>query len=197
MDGMRVRTGAEIEADKQALRGQMRAALAAMTDDGRRAGAARACRSIAQSPTWARSSTILAFAPLPFEIDISALVKVAIEGGARVCMPRVDWARGIFEPVRVTDPARDLMPDRHGLLNPAPNLEPVPVGELDLALVPGLAFEFTGPRLGRGGGFYDRLLSDPALRAETVGVCFAEQIVAPLVIPRAEHDRPVRCVVAG
>ena len=56
-------------------------------------------------------------------------------------------------------------------------------------LVPGLAFARDGARLGRGGGFYDRLLAGPQLRARRVGVCFEVQIVEAM--PLEEHDQRV------
>jgi 5-formyltetrahydrofolate cyclo-ligase len=66
--------------------------------------------------------------------------------------------------------------------------------ELDLILVPGLAFaESTGARLGRGGGFYDRLLSRPELRAKLIGVAFQMQMMPE--IPTEEHDLRVQEVI--
>lgn len=66
--------------------------------------------------------------------------------------------------------------------------------ELDLILIPGLAFaEQTGARLGRGGGFYDRLLSRPEVRAQLIGVAFQMQMLP--VIPTEEHDIHVQEIV--
>ena len=63
----------------------------------------------------------------------------------------------------------------------------------DLVLVPGLAFTAEGERLGRGGGFYDRLLSSPGFRAFKVGVCFDRQMRETL--PMEPHDQRVHRVV--
>jgi 5-formyltetrahydrofolate cyclo-ligase len=60
-------------------------------------------------------------------------------------------------------------------------------------LVPGLAFDRTGGRLGRGGGFYDRFLADPAVRGRRVGVCFARQIFER--VPIEEHDAMLDAIV--
>jgi 5-formyltetrahydrofolate cyclo-ligase len=58
--------------------------------------------------------------------------------------------------------------------------------EVDLALIPGLAFDFSGGRLGRGGGFYDRLLSLPDFQGKKIGLCWTWQIVPS--IPCEDHD---------
>ena len=64
---------------------------------------------------------------------------------------------------------------------------------LDVIFVPGLAFSLGGLRLGRGGGFYDRLLARSELRAKKIGVCFEEQIFPDL--PSEPHDRAVDAVI--
>ena len=70
----------------------------------------------------------------------------------------------------------------------------VAVSAIDAIIVPGLAFSASGStRLGRGGGFYDRILADPSLRATILGVCFALQVREDL--PREEHDRGVDEVI--
>jgi 5-formyltetrahydrofolate cyclo-ligase len=74
--------------------------------------------------------------------------------------------------------------------NAAPIVAPESV---DLFLVPGLAFTAAGARLGRGGGYYDRLLPLRRAASTALGVCFALQIVA--AIPREPHDQVVDAVV--
>lgn len=70
----------------------------------------------------------------------------------------------------------------------------IPLNQLDVVLVPGLAFdEATGARLGRGGGFYDRLLCRPEIHAKLVGVAFHRQMLPEL--PTEEHDIHVREIV--
>lgn len=69
----------------------------------------------------------------------------------------------------------------------------VDVSEAGTVLVPGVAFDFAGRRLGRGGGFYDRLLADARLRARRVGVCFACQLVEQ--VPVEPHDQRVDALI--
>lgn len=80
----------------------------------------------------------------------------------------------------------------HGFPEPLSASPPAPIEEIDLVVVPGLAFDPRGHRLGYGAGFYDRFLA-LAPHARTVGVCFDFQLLAE--IPASAHDRPVARVV--
>ncbi len=122
-----------------------------------------------------------------------SLLWAAALGPRAVCYPRVHGEGLVF--LRVAEPEA-LLRSRWNLLEPPHREEAVvPPGEIDLLLVPGVAFTREGGRMGRGGGYYDRLLADPALRAASFGVCFAEQIVPRL--PIEAHDRPVTRVFSA
>ena len=80
----------------------------------------------------------------------------------------------------------------YGIREPISN-EAFPPEQIDLIVVPAMAFGADGARLGRGGGFYDRFLSQPDLRAATCGLAFHEQVLD--AVPTGEHDCPVMVVV--
>lgn len=91
--------------------------------------------------------------------------------------------------VRITDPDRDLVPGYLGIAEPRPELverAALPSGAIDLAIVPGVAFDRSGQRLGYGGGFYDRFLALEAPQALRVGLGFSVQLVERL--PVLPHD---------
>ena len=83
---------------------------------------------------------------------------------------------------------------KFGIAEPEPGARTCPPGEIDLVVVPGVAFTAGGVRLGRGKGYYDRYLSQAEFRGVTVGVCYAHQLVGEL--PSEPHDVAVDCVVA-
>lgn len=162
---------------KAALRTAMRTALAAIKPDDAWWMSGNACRRIAEIPAWNAAKTVLVYAPLPDELNCTPAAMVALECGVRVCVPRVDWGHKRLEAVPITDFNADLLPDRHAVRSPHPDLAAISPSEIDAVLVPGLAFDRTGLRLGRGGGFYDRLLSTSGIRAVKVGVAFGVQVV--------------------
>jgi 5-formyltetrahydrofolate cyclo-ligase len=124
---------------------------------------------------------VMAYVPLPGEADIrGVVVRMLGEPGMRLCLPRVDWAAGRMSAARV-ERLSDLVEGRYGVMEPPGGAEEVPAGELDVILVPGLAFDACGNRLGRGAGFYDRFLGElrasPGWRGRVYGVAFDLQIV--------------------
>lgn len=135
--------------------------------------------------------TIAVFAALPGEVDLTELI--ARHPECRWAYPRVVGATLVFHGVR--DPAADLTSGAFGIREPAPTMAVIPLAEIDAFLCPGLAFDAQGGRLGRGRGFYDRVLAGARPAALKVGVCFARQIVAT-TFPEA-HDVPMDVVIAA
>ena len=170
--------------DKGKIRRDLRAALRAMPATT----AARASSAICERlrPLLARG-TVLAFSPLPGEVNIEPLLH-ELDAEGRLVLPRVDgWGLSLH---RVASPGL-LGRGAHGIAEPGPDLPRATPGEIQTVLVPGLGFTEAGARLGRGGGYFDRLL--PTLGARRVGVCFSLQVLPDL--PTEEHDAPVDIVV--
>lgn len=175
---------------KPELRAAMKSALAAMSPAERITASAAACRLIAALPEFAAARTIALYAPLPTELDVLPLAAAAIAQGKTVAIPRTNWATRelVFSPITATD-QNALILGRLGLREPAPDAPAIAFASIDILLVPGLAFDDRGGRLGRGAGFYDRLLARPELRALTIGVGFDQQLVSD--VPIDPHDHAV------
>ena len=133
------------------------------------------------------------------EVDLTGLVQGLLgAGGVRVCLPRTDWQSMTLEPVAVENLSTDIVVRRYSLREPRADLLPLALGDLDVVIVPGLAFDSTGARLGRGGGLYDRLLARVAglpagNRPVSVGVCVDEQVVEK--VPVEAHDLRVDMIL--
>ena len=176
---------------KSELRKAIRFRLEALPLEARAGKSAAICREIAGSQEWKAAGMVAFFSPLPSEPNVDLLW--AVLGARTVCYPRVDGDHLIF--LKVPDRAA-LLESRWNLLEP-PHREDavIPLGEIDLILVPGLAFTPDGHRMGRGKGYYDRLLACSALRATALGICFSEQLVPHL--PTEEHDQPMARVISA
>ena len=160
----------------------------------------RICVSIMAVPQWTQARCIMLFAPLASEPDVSPLAHAILTQSPRsqrLCLPAINWTTKTLSPVEILDWSHDLEPGPHGIHEPRPGLPAVPLSEIDLVLVPGLAFTTAGHRLGRGGGFYDRFLAEPALSAVTIGVCFSVQRVSEDALPTDPHDQLVGRVING
>ncbi|MGH8800626.1 MAG: 5-formyltetrahydrofolate cyclo-ligase, partial [Casimicrobiaceae bacterium] len=123
----------------------------------------------------------------------TALLLKALELGKTVALPRVDAAARSLELCRLTEPGRDVLPGYRGIPEPQAHCTALASAAIDWVLVPGVAFDASGHRLGYGGGYYDRLL--PLLRPDAARVAgaFGLQLVAR--IPIAPHDVPVQAVI--
>lgn len=145
--------------------------------------------SLLAHPAYREAKVVALFAAQSSEPHLDPLH----DGGKEFCFPRVHGEE--LEFYRVQHPG-ELVNGQWDLREPRREEEKlVALERIDLVLVPGMAFTKAGGRLGRGGGYYDRLLADPRLRAKRLGVCFDFQVLGEL--PLEGHDREVEEVVAG
>ncbi len=174
-----------IVAEKARIRARVRAVLGAMSPEQLATGSARARALLLEQAVWHKAQTILFYAPLPGELDLWPLAAEALRAGKRIALPRFDAATGGYAPSTVQDLGRDLVIGKLGIREPGPGCAAVESEQIDLVLVPGIAFDAYGRRLGRGKGFYDRLLQ--VVGGVKCGVAFDEQIVSSL--PVEPHDQ--------
>ncbi|MGJ8637567.1 MAG: 5-formyltetrahydrofolate cyclo-ligase [Phycisphaerales bacterium] len=181
---------------KAHLRNTLKSALALMSDEQRDQQTRLLIEQIAGSDLYRSATTILAYASLPSEISIDSLINHALSGDKVVCIPAVDWDQKMMHAVSIRSLDKDLQTGRYGLRSPCTSCKPIPAHEISLALIPGLGFDPSGRRLGRGAGFYDRWIGDRLKHGNPlslVGVCFDEQLVER--IPTDPHDQPMDRVV--
>ena len=169
------------------------AKLAAMSDKQRHDGSAAACSRLTALEVFQHASVVMLYMPLASEVDLTPVAIRCFQTGKTVCVPLVDWKRRDMEPVEVTSFDDHVMEvDEHGLRMPRGGA-PIPPDLLDLVVVPGLAFDAHGHRLGRGGGYYDRFLGRLRRTAATVGLGFDVQITDE--VPVNDGDVSVDIVV--
>ena len=168
--------------EKAALRRKL---LALRREKGRDAQADEAILShIAQSPAWKNASSVFAYRALSWEIGADRLLQLALSQGKRAAVPRCR-ENGDMDAVCLTKETA-FSKSTLGISEPRSGRILLPE-ETDLVLVPALAFDRAGFRLGRGGGFYDRWLAKTG--AVTIGLCYGDFLFDAL--PRDAHDIPV------
>jgi 5-formyltetrahydrofolate cyclo-ligase len=172
----------EIPELKNALRSQMRTALAAVSPAVRMAASIEACdRLKSQMPC---AAAVLFFAPLPDELDVWPLLEESLALGTTCALPFFDAGTGNYGAREIKNPAAEIVTGKFGVREPSGNCAEIPLDKFNLILVPGMAFDLSGNRLGRGRGFYDQLLGTAA--GIKCGVCHDGQLFPE--IPAEPHD---------
>lgn len=171
---------------RQQIRTQKRrlsaAELAVMSED--------ICSKVLALASWQEAGTLLLYYPLPDEVDVRLLIKDAFESGKKVLLPVV---KGDELELHLYEGEASLKEGAFGIMEPTgPLFAPEHYGEIELAIIPGMAFDSAGHRLGRGKGYYDRLL--PNLKtAKLTGICFPFQLLEE--VPAEAHDISVCKVI--
>ena len=170
--------------DKSERRRQLRAAVQGLSAEEIRSASAAAQARLRQTPLWREARAVLFYAPMGVEIDLTPMMSEGLAAGKVVALPRYMSETGAYGVYAIKDFRRDCAPGKFGIAEPSADCSAVELKQLDLALVPGVGFDLTGCRLGRGRGYYDRLLAQFSGRA--CGVALDPQ-VGPR-IPCERHD---------
>ncbi len=180
---------------KAAMRAAMKDRLAQLAADEVQRLSASVCRRVIAAGFFETASTVMMYLPIDFEVDLTPLALRCFQDGKTVCVPRMDWSSRRMTAVEIVSLEDEFEQRRCGVREPVSG-RPIPGDEIDLILIPALAYDAAGFRLGRGGGFYDRFLAQPTLRQGGVrlcGVAFDQQIVDE--VPHEAHDAIVDAIV--
>lgn len=172
--------------DKHQLRAAFDARRRALPETERRARSAAACDRLVDLPELAAAELVVLYAALPDEADPGPARDELERIGCRIALPRVTDAGSLV----VVAADGELAPGYRGVLEPTG--DPLPVDQIDAIVVPGVAFDRDGGRLGRGGGHYDRLLA-AAASTTSIGFAFSFQLLEH--VPVLDHDKLVDVIV--
>jgi 5-formyltetrahydrofolate cyclo-ligase len=147
------------------------------------------------SEEFKQARTILFYASFDGEVDTWEMLLAAQRQGKTIALPVILKGQKQIIPSQVLDLNNELETGPYGIQQPKESfMRPVALLDIDLVLVPGVAFDKNGNRLGRGEGYYDRLLTQIPPRLPALGLAFPFQILEELPEPAA-HDRPVKKVI--
>lgn len=177
---------------KQELRAAMLAARRLLDPLAVAAAEAAVARTARELPAFRQARCLLAYVSVRNEVGTGTLIRAALAAGKTVAVPVTDRARRRLVPARITTYPEGLEPGAFGIPEPR-HFEEVAGAVLDCILVPGVAFDHRGFRLGFGGGYYDRFLHLVGRRAARIGLAYEFQ-VCPTVHP-GPHDEAVDYVV--
>jgi len=181
-----------VSVPKRALRQQIRQLLEALPPEELTRRSAAACALVCEQPEYRQADVLMLFLSTPHEVDTSQLAIRAWADQKRVLAPRVTWDQRRMLPIEIQSLATGVEVGYMGIREPVEGM-PVPVSDIELVIVPGLAFDEQGNRLGRGRGFYDRFLSHPDFRGVSCGLAFEQQVLP--TIPAGPGDVRVQMLV--
>ena len=181
---------------KRWARGEVRARVEALSPFEIAEQSKRVCERLVTLKAYRGGGVVLFFAPTTGEVDCRPAAREAIGAGKVVALPAIDWEGKSLLPVRVASVDEGLIVRRHGISEPpraSSAWAPLKIDEIDAVIVPGIAFDEAGRRLGRGGGFYDRFLSLLPARTRRIGLALEVQGLRE--VPAGPLDARVDAVV--
>ena len=182
---------------KSQFRKDMKFRLKAQTDEDRRLKSRKIQEKLLDWNVFKRAKTVLCYASFGGEVETWSVLGEILKLGKTIGLPKVFQDRKEIVPIRVDDLECDLESGSHGIFEPKyEDGNALSVQDLDLVLVPALAYDRSNYRLGRGAGYYDRFLSTLPHSTVTVGLAFDFQIIESLP-EKTSFDLPVSLVITN
>lgn len=178
--------------DKSQLRKNISQKRRMLDDDFARSASRTIVRTLRNISELKSANIVLSYMPYGKEVDISPLNRWILEQGKILCLPRVKSPTEMEARI-VNDLINGLSKGSFGILEPTVDNEFVDSAEIDLVLVPGLAFDKNGNRMGHGNGYYDRFLSLCSKKTMFIGVAYSFQVLDS--IPSDLYDVKVHKIV--
>lgn len=181
---------------KRALRRRLRATLDSIGPPRLSVHAERIARHLLDDPGLGDAVAVLAYASFSGELSLDPFIRGALARGQRVAIPEIDWERKSMVPREISSLDGDLVLGRYDIRVPVARCPRLPDETIGAILVPALAFDPSGNRLGRGAGFYDRFvgsLRERGHRPTLIGVCHHAQVTGS--VPTEPHDMRVDRVI--
>jgi 5-formyltetrahydrofolate cyclo-ligase len=174
-----------ISARKKAVRQAALLRRDALSDGERRERSTVIAYLLSSLDEVREAQTLMAYASFRSEVDTSQFMTWCLQHGKRLALPRVAGARAM-DTCLVHDLDADLESGAWGIPEPSARLSRLSPGEIDIVIVPGVAFDRKGGRLGYGGGYHDKYMMGLRARVRRIAVAFEAQVED--VVPRGAHD---------
>ena len=175
-----------ILSDKRKVRQAVRAEIAKLSAEEKSAFSAQIFSNTTLLKKIEQASVIALFVSFADEPETAKFIE-QLSHHKRVVVPRIEG-----EDMKFYDVSKGLRKGAFGIMEPTATT-PIEPSEIDVMIIPGVAFTHSGARLGRGKGFYDKYLSHKGFRAYTIGVCYPCQLVEEL--PTEPHDKQLDLIV--
>jgi 5-formyltetrahydrofolate cyclo-ligase len=184
-----------VSREKKELRQQLLSRLLSLTESEARRRSNNVGENLSNLPIYKKAKVIAVYYPLRGEVDILEMIRKDI-AGKRFCFPVMELAEKRLRFFEVNNLDADFVQGPFGVREPdTEKTKAVDIGEIDMVIVPGIAFDRQHNRLGRGVGFYDRFLETLTHSTAKIGIAFEFQLLDDLPI-HLQHDRKVDLIVS-
>lgn len=173
----------ELVTRKRALRKELNQRQCSLSNKYKKEASLEIARRVFESKAYQEAETIFIYCGTSNEVDTSIIIRDALKKGKHVALPKI-LSLGIMETLEI-ESMEELIPERHGILEPKDGSRKIPPEEIDLALIPCLGFSRDGYRIGYGGGFYDRFL--PNGNFTKIIIAFDQMSVDSMPIGAFDH----------
>jgi 5-formyltetrahydrofolate cyclo-ligase len=186
----------EIQETKQEIRNRIETIVSTMAPAERQGKNENIEERLFEFANFLESRIILLYASRPVEVPTTRIIRKSFEFGKIVVLPAFDADKRESRLLKIDDPGKDLVPGPRGALQPNPErCKQVPLECIDIAIVPGVALDEKGGRIGSGAGFYDRLIPKLPATTRKVALALEEQIIPQ--VPTEHHDRFVDIIISN
>lgn len=176
--------------NKKEIRKQMLSILESIPENERKNQDESIALKIGELPELCDAECFFAYIGIGYEIKTTKIIEKLLREGKCVCVP-LCYGSGKMDAIKITS-LDDLHPGRYGIPEPPANGEKASPSNIDAIIVPGVAFDKEGRRLGRGGGYYDRFM-ESAINAKKIALCREINLIDE--VPCEEHDESVDIIV--
>lgn len=184
-------TEAVLSANKKALRASIKQKRRALSIEYRQQASRKMQAELTKLPCYQAAEYIMLYMAMQDEVQLDELIAMVLKDGKKAVIPLVTGA-GLMEAVELSDMA-DLVPDKYGIKTVSEEKRRlIAPDKIDLIIVPGVAFDKAGHRLGMGGGFYDRFMLR-ASRAVRAALAYDCQLL--VAVPAEVHDLTVDYII--
>lgn len=184
----------EVREKKQEIRNDMAAYVKSLASEVIKANTRTIEDRLFEFANFLESRIVMLYVNAANEVATDNIIRRAYDFNKIVLLPAFDPVKSTMKPMKVDNPDKDLTSGPRGILEPNPSrCKPVPLDCIDIAIIPGVAMDEKGGRIGSGSGYYDRLIPDLPMTTRKVGLVFEGQLVPQ--VPMESHDKHVDIII--
>jgi len=184
----------EVREKKQEIRNEISKTLQSLSSDVCLKNTRTIENRLFEFANFLESKIVMLYVNAENEVETKSIIQRAFEFGKIVVLPAFDTTKFAMKPMKVDHPDKDLVKGPRGILEPdAAKCKVVPFDCIDIAIIPGVAMDEKGGRIGSGEGYYDRIIPKLPMTTRKVGLVLEDQMVPQ--VPMESHDKHVDIII--